>query len=223
MPKRSQTKTQKLRQTVSRRIRELEKRGYRFDTGLKEDIQNANYSRLKSLQNKNYSKLYAKATAELDGEIVSGTEKRSFERKVSAQKSAESRRLKKGGGNWQEKRRIQDMIDRQNAMYFREGEIAYNEIENLIGDYPTKGSRILEKALRSEISRYGRDNVVKAMGKVPDDIISKAQNIIYYEDDADAISSAIVDFFSIINDTIASTEEAQMLGDVQDDMTDMGD
>ena len=121
---------------------------------------------------------------------------------------------------WETERREKDFEEIGNAEYYQEGEIVYQNITDLISRYPTPGSKMLDKALSREISKYGADNVINAMGQAPEDVVGLAQSIVYYEDSADGIHAALVEFFEIITGTITSAEEAKMLGETMDELTD---
>ena len=89
------TATQKLRKLVQQQVRRMEHRGYRVDTSLKEKIKTGKYQTLKSIQKNKYKKLYESSSSEIEGKIVSGEEKRSYERSESAKRSAVTRKLKR--------------------------------------------------------------------------------------------------------------------------------
>ena len=93
MAKRKPTKTQQLRKLVQQQVRRMESRGYRIDDAVKEKIKSGKYQTLQSLRRNRYEKLYSSASAEIDSKIVSGTKKRSYERKEVAKRAAETRRL----------------------------------------------------------------------------------------------------------------------------------
>ena len=238
MAKHKLTATQRLRNNIRQQIRRMENRGYRIDTEIKDKIKTAKYQTLKSYQRNRYAKLYAGATALSEqGEIVSGSEFRKEERKATALKAARTRKREKAARqivedfgkqdwareseqDWLRQRRIQDERDRVNAQRYQEGEIAYDEIQSLIGHYPTKGSDSLRRALSREIEKYGKENVLMAIGQSPQEVIANARTIMYYEDGADAIHSAFLDLFGVITGTKATDEEAKELGDTLDAMTD---
>ena len=231
MAKRKMTATQKLRRLVQQQVRRMEKSGYRVDTGVKEQIKTGKYQTLKSLQRNKYQKLYGSSSGEIDGEVVSGSQKRAFERSESARRSAETRRERRrrtqtgetSEGSWEQRRREQDERDRRDAEKYDEGRIAYAQINDLIDQYPTPGSRMLRNALRSEISKYGERNVLQAMGQAPESFIATAQQIIYYEEESSAIHSALVSFIEVITGTILSNEESREIGETMDEMTDMSE
>lgn len=243
------TATQKLRKLVQQQVRRMERRGYRVDTSLKEKIKTGKYQTLKSIQKNNYKKLYESSSSEIEGKIVSGEEKRSYERSESAKRAAETRKLKREQREhdkrvyqeaydraerqrrekelaeeeeWERKRCEQDRKERRLAELYNEGRIAYDNIYDLIGEYPTPGSKMLSNALRSEISKYGEEKVIQAMGTAPSTFIETAQMIIYYEEESSAIHSALVNFIEVITGVIMNGELAQDIGETMDEMTDMG-
>lgn len=224
------TPTQRLRNNVRQQIRRMENRGYRIDTEIKDKIKTAKFQTLKSYQRNKYAKLYAESTALSEqGDIVTGKEFRKEERRASALKGARTRKRQKAidrirvepnEQDWERQRRIQDERDRVNAQFYQEGEIAYDEIQSLIGQYPGKGSDSLRRALTREIEKYGKENVLMAIGQSPQSAIENARTILYYEDGSDAIHSAFLDFFGVITGTKATDGEAKELGDTLDAMTD---
>ena len=232
------TATQKLRKLVQQQVRRMERRGYRVDTSLKEKIKTGKYQTLKSIQKNKYKKLYESSSSEIEGKIVSGEEKRSYERSESAKRSAVTRKLKREQQDlyrrkydtdrdteqeeWERKRREQDRKERRLAELYNEGRIAYDNIYDLIGEYPTPGSKMLSNTLRSEISKYGEEKVIQAMGTAPSTFIETAQMIIYYEEESSAIHSALVNFIEVITGVIVNGELAQDIGETMDEMTDMG-
>ena len=245
------TATQKLRKLVQQQVRRMEHRGYRVDTSLKEKIKTGKYQALKSIQKNKYKKLYESSSSEIEGKIVSGEEKRSYERSESAKRSAVTRKLKREqrehdkrvfqeaydraerqrrekeleeeeDEEWERKRRERDRKARRLAELYDEGRIAYDNIYDLIGEYPTPGSKMLSNTLRSEISKYGEEKVIQAMGTAPSTFIETAQMIIYYEEESSAIHSALVNFIEVITGVIVNGELAQDIGETMDEMTDMG-
>ena len=238
MAKRKPTATQKLRSLIQQQIRRMEKRGYRIASEIKQKVKTGKYQTLKSLQRNKYNKLYEKSTSEISGKIVSGTKKRIEERKESAQKAAETRRLSKRPDvrwgeaepysetevkvSWEDERKKQDERDRARAQMFQEGQIVYDQVMSLIDQYPSPGSRYLKNLLLSEIAKYGRAGLLMAMAQAPEYYIDSAKVIVYYEEDSDAIHSALHDFAQMITGTVTSADEAKEMGEVMDEMTDMG-
>lgn len=93
MAKRKPTATQRLRKLLQQQVRRMENRGYRIDTELKEKIKTGKYQTLQSIRKNKYAKLYEGASAEIDSNIVSGKQYRQYERKVSAEKGLQTRRV----------------------------------------------------------------------------------------------------------------------------------
>ena len=221
------TATQKMRNLVSRQISRMEKSGYRFDTGLKESIKSAKYQTLKSLRDNRYKKLYSSATAEIDGDTVSGSQYRQFVRREAARKASETRRNKhlhvktEEEIQWEEQRRQQDEFEKGIADQFDQGQIVYNNVTSLIDKFPGDPALSLEKGLENEIKNYGLNNVMYAMGNVPERLIEEARNILYYQGSKADKHRAYKAFFDIIKGTINSLEENKEIGDVLDKMTDM--
>lgn len=220
------TATQKMRNLVSRQISSMEKSGYRFDSGLKESIKSAKYQTLKSLHSKGYKKLYSSATAEIDGDIVSGSEYRQFVRREAARKASETRKnkashVKTEELQWEEQRRQQDEFEKGVADQFNQGQITYNNVTSLIDKFPGDPALSLNRGLENEIKNYGLNNVMYAMGNVPERLIEEARNILYYQGSKADKHRAYKAFFDIIKGTINSLEENKEIGDVLDKMTDM--
>lgn len=195
----------------------MESRGYRIPSEMKEKIETGKYQTLKSIHNKQYAKLYKEATAEIDGDIVSGTEFRKFERqpKRSASRKSEQKATER---IFESARQAQDVFEKARADLYNEGEIIYSNIMELIDTYPTKGSRKLRENLKNEISRYGKEAVLQSMAQSPTQVIASAQQIIFYEDDADSIHSSYQDFADLIRGTIPSAEDSMETGDLMDEM-----
>lgn len=95
MAKRKPTKTQQLRKLVQQQVRRMESRGYRIDDAVKEKIKSGKYQTLQSLRKNRYEKLYSSASAEIDSKIVSGQQKRKYERSETARKAARTRRVRR--------------------------------------------------------------------------------------------------------------------------------
>lgn len=256
MAKRKQTATQKLRKLVQQQVRRMEKRGYRIGSEIKEKIKTGKYQTLKSLQRNKYEKLYKQSSSEIEGKIVGGEQKRTYERRESARRASETRRYRRQLREreqrpyqeqyddawedydygqtyeesededyyieWKRERRRQDEQDRRDAELYSEGKIAYDQINELVDQYPTPGSKMLKNALRSEISKYGEQKVLEAMGNAPTAFIATAQQIIYYEEESSAIHSALVSFIEVITGTIVNGSEAREIGETMDEMTDFG-
>lgn len=120
---------------------------------------------------------------------------------------------------WLRKRREQDIKDKEQAQEIDAGEVIYDKVNDLIKAYPTQGSKFLDKALAKEIAKYGRDAVLQGMANAPEQVIAAAQDILYYEENADAIHTAFIRFFETIIGTKID-DYAEELGEVMDEMTD---
>lgn len=202
------TATQKLRSNVKRTIRNLEKKGYSVPQELKHKVESGGYQTLKSIQRNRYKKLYEQASHEYNGELLTGTEYKKLAKTLPETKYVVEE-------PYYAPPEIPD------AMAFYEGEIVYQNISELIEQYPDKGSIMLSNVLHHEIQQYGLDNVLRNMSEAPSEAIELAQNIIYYVEDSTKIHSALVEFVNIIRGTKATDEEAKELGDALDELTDM--
>ena len=103
----------------------------------------------------------------------------------------------------------------------REGELMLDNIDELIKRFDTRtGGKILEKALASEIEKYGRNKVAEAMANAPGDVIAEAQNIVFYSGDKEANHKALVNFFDSIIGEVRTLSAEKALGEAIDRMTD---
>lgn len=250
MAKRKLTATQKLRGLVQQQIRRMEKRGYRVDSAFKEKVKTGKYQTLKSIQKDKYKKLYEASTAESDGKIVSGRRKRLIERKEAAEKAVRTRQRKPKASDvvWKEALSIEELEDQlydksvgslsdkqfedwirkrkdardlMTVRDIKEGELMLDNIDELIQRFDTRtGGKILEKALASEIEKYGRNKVAEAMANAPGDVIAEAQNIVFYSGDKEANHKALVNFFDSIIGEVRTLSADKVLGEALDRMTD---
>lgn len=86
----------KTRANVKATIKRAEKRGFRFSDSLKDYVNRATLSELRSLQKNKYKSLYEQSTAiGAGGYLISGTERRREEVREAALKGAETRRRNK--------------------------------------------------------------------------------------------------------------------------------
>lgn len=224
MAKRKITKTQRERALVQQQVRRMESRGYRIDDSVKQKIKSGNYQALHALRKNKYAKLYNQSSSEIDGKIAGGSEKRRYERRQSALKSAETVRKRREQEEWERRRRRQDSIDARRAYDIEQGEIMYKNITDIVDKFPMrKGTNVLSRGLQSEINKYGKDKVMAGMANAPINIVQLAQEIAFYSDGADGLHDAIVAFFDSITGAIMSAEEAQDIGDYMDEITDMSE
>ena len=108
------------------------------------------------------------------------------------------------------------------ASDIQEGNVMYQNIENIIDKFKStrKGANILEKALASEIEKYGKDAVMEAMANAPGNVIQEAQNIVFYSGDKAENHRALVNFFDSIIGEVRTLEADKTLGEALDRMTD---
>lgn len=122
---------------------------------------------------------------------------------------------------WQNKRRIADKnLGIGNAPV--SDDIILTNVQKEIHLFDTKGAQALRKALSTEIRKYGRKNVAQAMEEGGEDLIALAHTISAYVDSSDTIHTAMQAFFENIRSGIATNSEAESMGDIMDEMTDMG-
>lgn len=122
---------------------------------------------------------------------------------------------------WQGKRRNIDSISSVNNVPVSD-DIVLTNVQNEIHLFDTRGANALRKALSAEIRKYGRKNVAQAMEEGGEDLITLAHTISAYVDSADTIHTAMQAFFENIRSGIATNSEAESMGDLMDEMTDMG-
>lgn len=214
-------------------IRRAEKRGYVFDTSLKESLSSLSTQKLKSLTPK---KLYSEATAtSITGKQITGLQKRGEERQASAKKGAETRKFNlwlqtPEGQEYQrqqeeearlkedKERKEQEEKERARASEFREGEIIYEQILAMMKAHPSAGCVHLEYLFFSEIKTFGRENVLRALAQAPEKAIEQAQIAIYYPEQTTAteLHRALIALDSLIRGYIRTEEDARDLGDVLD-------
>lgn len=235
MAKRKPIKTENLRRKLKARVRSFEKRGLFVPEDVREKIKTGKYQTLKSFERENYKKLYNVSSGEINGKVVSGTQYREYERREAARKAQETKRQREEAERerrereeqerqereWEEERRRRDEFERERADKYQEGEIVFDEVQRLIDEYPTAGSKYLKAKLSQEIVSYGKDSVIMALAEAPSDAIEYAKIICYYEDEAPKIQQAMHEFLNIIRGTKETADEAKETGEVMDRMTDM--
>ena len=111
-----------------------------------------------------------------------------------------------------------DIVQQKMYKTFNENDIAYYNVKKLIDEYPTeKGSQYLRNILLSEIKRFGEQAVIASMQNAPNDMINKAQNIVFMPSDqetAQTMHEALSEFADIIKSCIPSTNEVKEIGDL---------
>ena len=220
-------------------IKRAESRGYRFS---KEKIipkkpQRITIASVNKLKKITPDKLYAKSTYLSDsGKVVSGTQGRKEERHLSAVKSAETRKRNKQAsitfGSWEDWRRTQDINAfeniKENPADYSEGEIVYNQIIDDIESverYHKKAGEHLKKVLDAEITKYGRERVMRQIASVPEEAREYAEVAIRYNPGDSRHDDAVRELMLIITGEIPTLDEAQELDDLisEDAYTDYGE
>lgn len=215
-------------------IRRAEKRGFRFEADVIPDrpkkVTQSSVNRLKKITPK---QLYKKSTAlSEEGNIVSGTERRAEERKISAQKAIQTKRERIAKASvptkgFEKERRKQDKRDKERLKKdadfrnkFSQGEIVYNQIldaiNNVARDHQRAASH-LKSVLDHEISTYGKDVVLRSIGEAPQEAIELADIALRYNPGDNRHDDAIRELLMIITGTIPTAEEARELQNAIDD------
>lgn len=215
-------------------IRRAEKRGFRFEADVIPDrpkkVTQSSVNRLKKITPK---QLYKKSTAlSEEGNIVSGTERRAEERKISAQKAIQTKRERIAKASvptkgFEKERRKQDKRDKERLKKdadfrnkFSQGEIVYNQILDAINNVARGHKRAadhLKSVLDHEISTYGKDVVLRSIGEAPQEAIELADIALRYNPGDNRHDDAIRELLMIITGTIPTAEEARELQNAIDD------
>lgn len=173
---------------LKRQIKRMELRGYRFAESFKESLSKLSWQKLRTITTR---KLYSLSSALSEkGEIISGFKKRIEERRAAGIKAAETRKKK--------------ALSKQRAISIVD--VIYQNIMDLIDSYPGRGADNLRKEIEWEIKTYGKEAVMKAMSEAPQELIKLAQDIVYYEDNRNALHDAYLAFHSIITGIIDGDE-----------------
>lgn len=206
-------------------IKRAEKRGYRFDSDIIPDrpkrITKASVSRLKKITP---TTLYKKSTAlSEEGKVVSGTERRVQERKISAQKAVQTRRerlakVSKPTKGFEEDRRRKDTEqkkrlteDEEFRQKFTQGEIVYSRIIDMInnvGRDHIRAAEHLKSVLEHEIQEYGRENVLRSIGESPQEAIELSEIALRYNPGDSRHDDATRELLMVITGTIPTAEES---------------
>lgn len=231
------TKTQKERKSVKAAIRRYEKIGIRFSDKLKEEINKANYSKLHALHKYRFKKLLSTGTGISEsGEIVSGFQKRSEVRRASARKAAETRKARsippyisdlpiyetpeykpsdEALERERERQQKQTELENKEKDWLREGQIIYQNIENLIEKFASNGAgrtgEHLQRFFDNEINSFGFDIVMETIAMTPDEIYEAAQAVIFYAHDDEKLSRAVESLAHLIKGSFLELEEQRDL------------
>lgn len=214
-------------------IRRAEKRGFRFESDIIPDKpQRVTQSSVNRLKKITPSQLYKKSTAlSEEGSIISGTERRVEERKLSAQKAVETRRRRieeasRPTKGFEEARRKQDEKDRERLKTddefrekFSQGQLVYDRIMEMIDNVARDHRRAAEhlrSVLQHEVQEYGKDNVIRSIGEAPQEALELADIALRYNPGDSRHDDAIRELLMIITGTIPTAEEARNLQDAID-------
>ena len=194
-------------------IRRAEKRGYQFDTTLKQALKSDTLSTQK-LKTLTPSRLYSQAKSSLYGSEISGTQARAIERSLSAKKGAETRRRKAE----EIRDRYYDYSDRDYADY--DDTTSYedrilSEVEDLIATYyfsrtmmVAHNAKALDIVLKEEIARYGRRVVAHNMEQAPEAVKASVEAVFQASTD-DKLSQNISNFLMLIRGEIPTIEDSK--------------
>ena len=165
----AKVKTTAIRRNVMRTLRGAEERGFRFSDELKEKLKNANWQTLKQYQKNSYQKLYKEATAELNGDIVSGTVKRAQERSEAAQKGAITRKERR------DRKKAEEHVFRK---YNAQGSAMYNNLRGIVAqNFGKVGAVLLNNLIDIEVRVFGYDKFIASLALAPPEIVEKANQL----------------------------------------------
>ena len=178
-----QNLTQKLRSKVKRQIRAIEKRGYEVPQTVKERIETANYSRLKSYEKEKYKRLYSESRyIDIEtGEILSGTKGRLLRRWNRKPKKVGRPKITYTEVDFSD---LAGTFDPETGEIFEVDQVIENVIEDLmnkldqeIPEYyylPDGRKRYVNEKIRNEIDAY-KDKLKDELNEALDDEDSKRE------------------------------------------------
>lgn len=199
---------------LNRFIKNAEKRGYRFDEkAIPQQVKRPTKASIERLKKITPPDLYAKSTAlSENGKIISGTEKRKEEKRISAEKGWESRRRKQ---DELEYRKIWETRNQTNP--FDMGQIVYRKIKSLISDFwedKGKGARLLKDELDMQIKSYGFNAVMYSISQAPSDVLELSEKVAKYKSGSPQSVNALTNLSNLITGEVPSTEKLKELEDV---------
>ena len=238
-PTKNQIAYEKEIKRIKRGYRELQKQGYRFTESIDElipkkpdSIRQRDLAKLKKITR---AELRKKATAisEKTGKVVSGTQAFKERKSEAAKKGAETRKTTRKQAEIQAAKELErEFFDRgvpKDFQYVEDkvedfpdyGEIVLANVQDMIAKFPGAGSEYLGNLLTSEINRYGEAVVAGSLGIAPEDMIQKAQDIIFYMGNltSEEAYRELVNFADLIKGTIMDNGELMELGNVMEEMT----
>ena len=220
MPKKSKKQIQlekEYRKEVNRLnrfIKQAEKRGYRFsENAIPKQVKRPTQASIERLKKIKSSDLYSKATALSEsGKIISGTEKRKEEKRISSEKALQTRRRKK---DEKELEKIQQNKSESNP--FSMGQIVYRKIKSLISDFwedKGKGARLLKDELEMQIKAYGFNAVMYSISQAPSDVLELSEKVAKYRSGSPQSVNALTNLSNLITGEIPTSEKLKELEEV---------
>lgn len=199
---------------LNRFIKRAEKRGYRFDEkAIPQQVKRPTKASIERLKKITPSVLYAKSTAlSENGKIISGSEKRKEEKRISAAKGWETRRRKQDALEYE---KISQNKTESNP--FGMGQIVYRKIKSLISDFwedKGKGARLLKDELDMQIKSYGFNAVMYSISQAPSDVLELSEKVAKYKSGSPQSVNALTNLSNLITGEIPSTEKLKELEDV---------
>lgn len=233
MAKKKLSATQKERKSIRSAIKRYEAKGVRFSDKLKNELKTAGYQKLKSYHQKGFRKLLSSGSAISEsGETISGLAKRRELRSISARKAAQTRResairsersipeytyTPEQLADERKRQKQQKKIEEEHGDLINEGKIVHEWINGIISDFSAAGHGntgiYLDKFLDDEINQFGFDEVMAAIGQVPDQYKEEAQNVIFYEHDGENLTRALDAITHLIRGSILELQEKRKLYD----------
>lgn len=164
------TPTARERSLLSRRIREMEKKGYRIPEHVKEAAKRGSYQTVHSYRTNRYSKLYEQATATVYNEEVSGKTYRNI-RRSPEQRERFRRQV-------EEKHKEQAKKDAFDD-FFAAGDVIMDNLQDTIrSNFGNYGAMMLQNLVNAETRKYGRKEFIASLYFSQDtDLMDKASKL----------------------------------------------
>ena len=106
-------------------------------------------------------------------------------------------------------------IESKENAWLQEGQIIYQNIENLIGKFSSQGAgrtgEHLQRFFDNEINQFGFDTVMESIAMAPDEIYEGAQAVIFYAHDEEKLTRAIESLSHLIKGSFLDLEEQRDL------------
>lgn len=209
---------------IKKIYRSLVKEGYRFEKDLEKLFPKLNVKRptkrtIEALKEIKPITLRKRSTALSEsGKVISGQEAYKERKKLKNKEKERPSYLPPINPAFIKKRKLQDQLDLLRAQQFKQADIIYGNIRELIDRFPTKGSQLLNNLLAYQISKYGLDKVTLTFATMPEEAITQAQNIIYYEQNAAEMHQALSKLAEIITGEVMSPTLSKEIGEILDEL-----